>query len=160
MSAIQLEAHLQERTRLSADERCGRHWPCVADLLPLRAGEKRINVTMEDARLPISISVTDQCDPAACGLLLLDAGRCVCFTNRMALPESSLSVRLLEWIADATKLPSRILRYVELKKWVRGFDARVETSGVRCAADAACEYTLRLGGSIRLVRWSWMGNAP
>ena len=159
MSAIQLEAHLQERTRLSADERCGRHWPCVADLLPLRAGEKRINVTMEDARLPISISVTDQCDPTACGLLLLDAGRCVCFTNRMALPESSPSVRLLEWMADVTKLPSRILRYVELKKWVRGFDARAETSGVWCAADAACEYTLRLGGTIRLVRWSWMGNA-
>ena len=134
---------------------------CAADILNVEWGGKRINISMDATRMPISFRLTDQCNPRECGMLLIVGGKCACYTNRMALPSPApLRQRFLEQVLEVAKLPARIVRYIELQRILEHGPLQDNTTHdvYHCDADVECETTIvlrRSGEMPRIVRWAW-----
>lgn len=115
-------------------------------LLPHLAGRKAINVTSVHRRMPIAFATSDACDARACGMLVVDGGRCTCYANAY---RTRTSYGAVERVMDAAKLPSRSFRYMRTPDLV---DA---DTTVRCAAESPCAARVSFSAVAHVVRWAW-----
>ena len=129
----------------------GRRPPSARALLATMVGRKAINISVEAERIPIAYRLTDECDPARCGMLIVDAAAgCQCYTYaHRARPSRGIAERAL----DVLKLPSRTLRYARMQ-----FATSAASATVACAADAPCAARVRIGAGARMLRWSWFAT--
>jgi hypothetical protein len=134
------------------------HGRGAKDILPYVERRKVINITLVDETIPIALSVSSECRPAACGMLVLDQGKCMCFTY-IERYERQRGFGLF-WLLDVLKLPSRVLKFVQMKYTTASDSTRLNGATLRCEAnDVDCVMvTPAFSKTARLVQWSWFGG--
>ena len=107
------------------------------------------SVSLPVSWLPIQTSYSDSCAPDDCGMLLVDAERCHCWTYEP--PFDMRAVAPVERLLDALRLPARAARFEAMR---RGLRAAQEDA--QCAADESCAMLIpAFADGARLVRWAW-----
>ena len=115
-------------------------------------------ISLPTSWLPITTAYSRICTPDHCGMLVVDADGCHCWTYEP--PFDLDAVAPLERAFDMLRLPARALRF-EAMRWglrreLRWGAARRPQSGTTCPADEACATTVPpFGKEARLVKWAW-----
>lgn len=82
-------------------------------ILPVSDHHKLINITLKSSRIPISLNVTGSCNPSFCGMLVVQSGVCHCYSY--ISPFNKAGSTAVAHAMDLCKLPSRILKFVQMK---------------------------------------------
>lgn len=106
-------------------------------------------ISLPTSWLPIETRYSRSCAVDDCGMLVVDADGCHCWTY--APPFDLDAVAPLERAFDLLRLPARALRF-EAMRW----GLRRAQEGAQCPADESCALTVpSFGPEARLVRWGW-----
>ena len=124
--------------------------PNLSNILPINRRRRIINITLSEDSIPISIRVSHNCSPSACGMLVVRANVCDCYTY--VSPFRVQNYYGLRAVMDAMKLPSRILRFVQMK-YTRTDDYDGTLS---CNASSSCEVLVQtFDEHSQLKKWAW-----
>lgn len=130
----------------------------AADILPYEEGHKLINITLVNESIPIALSVSSECHAAKCGMLVLDGGSCYCVTY--VSPYELGRDYGMTWLLDRLKLPSRTVKFVQMKHTSNAQTDRFLGASVHCFANNPdCHIVApAFSKTARLVQWSWFGS--
>ena len=135
------------------------HDKTAKDILPFQKGSKLINITLVNESIPVTLSVSSDCRPAHCGLLVVDKHECACYTyiSPFEIKRDYGMVGLF----DLLKLPSRALKFAQMKYTTTSDKSRFHGATVHCyAEDSNCKMTIpAFPKTARIVQWSWFARA-
>ena len=114
--------------------------------LPLSNQSKLINITLGFSHIPIHVNVSNSCNPAMCGMLLVGQ-ECHCYTYNSPFKPYTYG---LDKVLEVFKFPSRILHFVQMK-----YTRSSQTSNVICDNNRPCKIAVRFPEGAKLVKWSW-----
>jgi len=106
---------------------------------------KIIDVTLGFDYIPIYFNVSDNCNPAMCGMLLIAPKICYCYTYNSPFKPYTYG---FDKILEQFKFPSRILHFIQMK-YTRSY----HTSDINC--ELSCQIVVKFPENAKLVKWAW-----
>ncbi len=118
----------------------------ASTFLPILNQTKIINITLGFEYIPIHFDVSNDCNPAACGMLLIGQ-ECQCYTYNSPFKSQTYGV---DKILGRFKFPSRIVHFVQMK-----YTRSKHASDVDCETNLPCEVFVKFPEGAKLVKWGW-----
>jgi hypothetical protein len=129
----------------------------IANFLPINNNKKMINIILNDNFMAFGYSMTLNCAPVSCGMLVIDKNICYCFTY-ISPYNINVDYGLTKFL-DYIKFPSRIMKFVQMKYTKKEFDTKKKDTYYCNANEENCEFVIpAFSKSARLIQWSWFSK--